>query len=95
MGRDHDGSTGAILMAYLLGAISGAAIAFLWAPSTGEEARRYLNERAREGKEKATTAARESRAFAQRQRETFTTAVDRGREAYQQARERKQEGEKA
>ena len=95
MVRDHDGSAGAILMAYLLGAISGAAIAFLWAPSTGEETRRYLNERAREGKARATTAARDGRAFAQRQRETFTTAVDRGREAYQQAREREQEGEKA
>ena len=95
MVRDHDGSAGAILMAYLLGAVSGAAIALLWTPSTGEETRRFLNERAREGKEKATAAAREGRAFAQRQRETFTTAVDRGREAYQQAREREGEGEKA
>ena len=94
MARDHDGSAGAILMAYLLGAVSGAAIALLWSPSAGEETRRYLNERAQEGKERATTAAREGRAFVQRQRETFTTAVDRGREAYQQSREREREGEK-
>ena len=36
MARDHDGGAGAILMAYLLGAISGAAIALLWVPWTGE-----------------------------------------------------------
>ena len=95
MARDHDGGAGAILIAYLLGAVSGAAIALLWAPGTGETTRRYLNEKAREGKDRANSAARQGSEFVQRQRETFTTAIDRGREAYEQAREREGEREKA
>ncbi len=95
MARDHDGGAGAILMAYLLGAISGAAIALLWVPGTGETTRRYLNEKVRDGKQKATVAAREGREFVKRKRTTFTTAVNRGREAYEQAREKEGEREKA
>ena len=49
MARDHDGGAGAILIAYLLGAVSGAAIALLWAPGTGETTRRYLNEKGSRG----------------------------------------------
>ena len=56
------------------------------APATGEETRRLLAEKAREGREKANEAARQGREFVNRQRETLTTAVERGREAYEQAR---------
>ena len=31
MAKDHDSSAGGILMAFLLGAISGASVALLWA----------------------------------------------------------------
>ena len=86
MARDHDGQAGAVLMAFVLGAVSGAAVALLWAPSAGEETRRLLNEKAREGRERATDAARQGREFVSRQREHLTTAVDRGREAYERAR---------
>ena len=86
MARDQDGHAGAVLMAFVLGAVSGAAVALLWAPSAGEETRRLLNEKARDGRERATDAARQGREFVGRQRENLSTAIDRGREAYQDAR---------
>ena len=87
MARDHDGHAGVILMAFVMGAITGAAAALLAAPAPGTETRRVLNERAHEGREKATVAARQGREFVQRQREHLSTAIDRGRDAYQRARE--------
>ena len=87
MARDQDGHAGVILMAFIMGAITGAAAALLAAPVAGTETRRVLNERAREGREKVTVAARQGREFVQRQREHLSTAIDRGRDVYQQARE--------
>ena len=84
MARD-DGSAGVIL-AFLAGAATGAAVALLMAPTTGEETRRVLSERAREGRERAEEAARQGREFLNRQRETLNSAIERGREAYNQAR---------
>lgn len=86
MARD-DGHAGAVLMAFVLGAVSGAAVALLWAPTAGTDTRRLLNEKLREGRERATDAARQGREFATRQREHLSTAIDRGREAYQSVRD--------
>jgi gas vesicle protein len=86
MAKDEGAGAGSILLAFLLGAVSGAAVALLYAPATGRETRDYLNEKAREGRDRANDAAQKSRdAFAQG-RETITAAIERGREAYQQAR---------
>lgn len=79
-------SGGGIIVAFMLGAITGAAVALLMAPSTGEELRRTLGEKAREGRERANEAARQGRDLWNRQRDTLNTAFERGREAYQQAR---------
>ncbi len=88
MARDQDGHAGAVLMAFVLGAVSGAAVALLWAPNAGEDTRRLLNEKVREGRERVTDAARQGREFATRQRESLSTAIDRGREAYQSAQDK-------
>ena len=87
MSRDHDAQTGLVLMAFVMGAVTGAAAALLWAPTTGEETRRYLNDRAREGRERATAAAQRGREFVRQQRDHVSTAVDRGRDAYERARD--------
>ncbi len=87
MARDQDGHASAVLMAFVLGAVSGAAVALLWAPNVGEDTRRLLNEKVREGHERVTDAARQGREFATRQRESLSTAIDRGREAYQSAQD--------
>ena len=95
MARDQDGHAGAVLMAFVLGAVSGAAVALLWAPSAGDETRRLLNERAREGRERATDAARQGREFVSRQRENLQTAIERGRDAYQGARDKSDDATEA
>lgn len=75
---------GGLLVAFMAGAVTGAAIALLFAPATGEEAREYLSQRAREGRDKAADAARQAREAVNRQRESVTTAFERAREQYQQ-----------
>jgi|SRR5919109_4535899 gas vesicle protein len=86
MARDDGGAAGTVVVAFVLGALTGAAIALLLAPATGEETRRILGEKAREGRERAQDAARQGREFVNRQRENISSAIDKGREAYNQAR---------
>ena len=88
MSRDNDTQTGLVLLAFVMGAVTGAAAALLWAPTTGEETRRYLNDRAREGRDRANDAAERGREFVRQQREQLATAVDRGRDVYERTRER-------
>ena len=85
---NHESGIGAggLLVAFIAGAVTGAAVALLFAPGSGDEAREYLAERAREGRERAAEAARQGRDVLARQRETLATAIERGREAYQSAR---------
>lgn len=80
------GSGGAVMMAFLVGAVAGAAVALLYAPAAGEETRRKLAERAREGRSRAEELMREGREFVERQRRTVEEAVEHGREAFDQAR---------
>jgi gas vesicle protein len=86
MANDNGGGAGSILLAFIAGAVAGAAVALLYAPATGRETRDLVAEKAREGRERATDAAARGREAVARGRETLATAIDRGREAYQQAR---------
>ena len=88
MARDEGAGAGSILLAFILGAVSGAAVALLYAPASGKETREYLGEKAREGKARAAEAAAKGREVLTQGRETLATALERGREAYQQARAR-------
>ena len=72
---DNGPSSGSMLLAFALGAIAGAAVALLYAPASGEETRRRLSEKAREG------------------RQRVASAVERGREAFEQMRSRNVMGE--
>lgn len=83
---NNGSSAGTVLVSFALGAIAGAAIALLYAPTSGEETRRRLAEKAREGRSKAEGLARDGREFFDRQRETLSAAVERGREVFEQAR---------
>ena len=86
MARDDSGAAGSVITAFVLGAVAGAAVALLMAPAAGDETRRILAAKAREGADKAAEAARQAREFAERHRGTVSTAIERGKEAYQQAR---------
>jgi gas vesicle protein len=85
MARDDSGAA-TVVVAFVLGAITGAAVALLMAPATGEETRRLLAEKAREGRDKAGDAARQGRELWNRQRDNLNQAFERGRDAYEQAR---------
>jgi len=85
MARDDNGA-GTVVVAFVLGAVTGAAVALLMAPQSGEETRRLLAEKAREGREKAGEAARQGRELWNKQRDTLTNAFERGRDAYKAAR---------
>ena len=65
MAKNDSLGGGAVLLAFLAGAVAGAAVALLFAPATGEETREYLGQRAREGREKVVDAARQFRQAAE------------------------------
>ena len=86
MGRDNSAGAGNVMLAFLVGAVAGAAVALLYAPAAGNETRDFLGEKVREGKDRAAEAAAKGREVVNQGRETLATAIERGREAYQQAR---------
>jgi len=83
MADERANGAGGVLVAFTLGALVGAVVALLFAPAKGEDTREAIGEKAREG-------AQRTREFLKHQRETMASAVERGREAYQAAREKEQ-----
>ena len=85
MSKDNSGN---LMVAFVIGALTGAAVALLFAPASGEETREFIGQKAREGKARAREAMDQGRDYYQRQRDTLVSAVERGREAFQHARDR-------
>ena len=85
MSRSDSGG-GNVLLAFLAGAVTGAAVALLFAPAAGEETRQFLSDKARESRDRALQAAREGRETLKRQKDQVTSAIERGRDAYVKAR---------
>lgn len=85
--HDHAGA-GTVMLAFLVGAVTGAAVALLFAPASGEDTREYLGQRAREGRDRARDAFDQGKEIYERQRDGLASAIERGREAFQQARDR-------
>ena len=83
MSDDRSSGAGGVVVAFTLGALVGAVVALLFAPGKGEDTREVISGKAREG-------AQKTREFLKQQRETLSSAVERGREAYQAAREKEQ-----
>ena len=87
MGRTDGTAASGVITAFVLGAMTGAAVALLMAPAPGDDTRRRLGEKAREGRVRAEGAARQGRELITRGRDTLSSAFERGREAYEQARQ--------
>jgi hypothetical protein len=83
MADERGNAAGGVLVAFTLGALVGAVVALLFAPAKGEDTREMIGGKARE-------SAQKTREFLKHQRETLASAVERGREAYQAAREKEQ-----
>jgi gas vesicle protein len=87
MANDNSTGGGTVIVAFVLGALAGAAVALLFAPASGEETREYLGQKAREGKAKARDVMNDGRALYNEQRDHLAAAIERGREAFQDARD--------
>jgi len=85
MSRD-EGAAATVLLAFLVGAVSGAALALLFAPATGDETRKFLKDKAREGRDRAADAMEKGREVVKEGREVLSEAFERGREAYERTR---------
>ena len=69
-----------VLMAFLIGGATGAALALLFAPRSGEETREMLSDAARDGAQRAREVADRGRQLGER-------AVERGRHIVDEAAE--------
>jgi gas vesicle protein len=79
-------NSSAVVLAFIMGAFSGAAFALLFAPASGEETREFLGQKAREGRARAREAIDYGLDMYERERQHVAGAVHRGREAFEQAR---------
>jgi gas vesicle protein len=90
---DMADNVGSKVSYFLVGLGVGALVGVLFAPKSGEETRRFLSDKADEGRDYAQKKARELREraddlvergkdAASRHKETITAAVDGAREAY-------------
>ena len=77
--RNDSLEPGGFLVAFVAGAAVGAAVALLFAPAPGEEARQYQPQRARERRDRAAEAARHGREAIKRRRGGLRV-LDRARE---------------
>jgi gas vesicle protein len=82
---------GSLLLAFVAGAVTGAAVALLFAPASGEDTRGLLGQAARDGRDRAAEAARQGRDRLAREKENLTSAFERGRETYQATRDKERE----
>ena len=80
MANNDSGGSGTVLVAFMAGLAVGAAVALLMTPTTGEEAREYLEQRAREGRDRLAKAAKEGREAFNREREHLRTVFERSRQ---------------
>jgi gas vesicle protein len=85
--EDRSGASGVVL-SFLVGALSGAALAILFAPRSGRETREMLGEKLRETQERSRQAGEKA---IERGREVADDAaryLDRQREALEKRRDR-------
>lgn len=85
MSKD-EGSAATVVLAFLVGAISGAALALMFAPATGDETRKFLKDKAREGRDRAAEAMEKGREVVKEGRDVLSEAFERGREVYERTR---------
>ena len=60
MSSDNGSRAAEMTLAFVFGAVAGAALALLFAPVPGREAREYLGQKAREGQDKAAALAQDA-----------------------------------
>lgn len=85
---EHNAGTSGVVLSFLLGALSGAALAILFAPRSGRETREILGDKLREtadrsrrlgeqALEKGREAAEDASGYVERQRDALEKRRDR------------------
>lgn len=77
---DDRGSGSSVVLAFLLGGLTGAALALLYAPRSGRETREILNEKLREGAERGRDLTEQARVKGKAFVDEAGEYVGRGRE---------------
>jgi gas vesicle protein len=85
---DDRGSGSGVILSFLLGGLTGAALAILFAPRSGEETREMLGGKLREGAERGRKIRDRASARGREILEDATDYVDSQREALDKRRER-------
>jgi gas vesicle protein len=95
----EESSAGEKALYLILGAAIGAAAALLLAPRSGEETRKMILTKAREGADSVTSQSRivrdktneyldRGKEIVQQQRESLNAALDAGKKAYREEKEK-------
>lgn len=87
MASDEHGPAG-ILLSFMLGALSGAALAILFAPRSGRETRELLGEKLRETADRGRRLGEQALEKGREVAEDASGYVDRQREALERRRDR-------
>ena len=99
MSDERDSGTSSILLSFLLGGLTGAALALLYAPRPGRETREYLADKLHEGAERsrglrddAVSKGREfldeAGDYLERRKERLAAAVEAGRQVYREEKDK-------
>lgn len=95
----EEGGTAEKALYFVLGAFVGAATALLLAPRSGEETRRmiatkardgadYISTQSRQAAEKTTGLVERSKGAVQQQRDQLSAALEAGKQAYKEEKEK-------
>lgn len=85
---DRSGGTAGVVLSFMVGALSGAALAILFAPRSGRETREMLGERLRETKERGRNVGEQALQKGREAAEDAARYMDRQRDALERRRER-------
>ncbi len=83
--------TANVLVAFLLGAVTGGVAALLLAPSSGEETRKKLAEGLGKAKDSAGKGLGKAKEFAGSQKDALKEAYEEGKKAYRKNTKKKDE----
>ncbi|HVQ24764.1 MAG TPA: YtxH domain-containing protein [Planctomycetota bacterium] len=85
---DRSGGTAGVVLSFMVGALSGAALAILFAPRSGRETREMLGERLRETKERGRNVGEQALQKGREAAEDAARYLDRQKDALERRRER-------
>jgi gas vesicle protein len=88
MSDDRNSGASGIILSFMLGGLTGAALAILFAPRSGKETRDLLGEKIRDGKERSRELRDKAASKSREILEDASDYVDRAKESATQRKDR-------